>query len=67
MTVAFETTSPRAHRRRRITAMPANEAEAESDFNDAVTLFGAGSKDAEGAKRHLRMIRRFNHVYGWSF
>ncbi len=40
---------------------------AESDFNDAVSLFGAGSKDAEGAKRHLRMIRRFNHVYGWSF
>ena len=58
---------PRAHRRRRITAKPANEAEAEADFKQAVALYGADSKDALGAQRHLRMIRRFNHVYGWSF
>ncbi|MEM7225103.1 MAG: hypothetical protein AAF495_19150 [Pseudomonadota bacterium] len=66
MSVAFETAVPRAHRRRRITAKPANEIEAERDYMQAVALFGAQSQDAVGAKRHLRMIRRFNHVYGWA-
>ena len=67
MSSLFESAAQRAHRRHRITAKPANEAEAEKDFKQAVTLFGADSALAEGARRHLRMIRRFNHVYGWSY
>ena len=66
MITAMDTARHNAQRRHRISPLPPNEAEAEADFSQAVMMFGAGSGQAEIARRHLHLIRRFNQVYGWS-
>ena len=44
---------------------PINEREAESALRDAIAEFGQGSASADCARRHLKLICRFNELYGW--
>lgn len=43
-----------------------NEAEAETMLQQAIAEFGRDSAAAACARRHLRIIRRFNRHYGWA-
>lgn len=43
-----------------------NEAEAEAMLQQAIAEFGRDSAAAACARRHLRIIRRFNQHYGWA-
>lgn len=42
-----------------------NEREAATALAQAETRFGAGSPQADAARRHLRLIRNFNEQYAW--
>ena len=45
--------------------LPPNELEASAALRDAIEDHGAKSTAANGARRHLAMVRRFNEVYAW--